>query len=221
MGLRVQDHPRLPQIGLAAEAERRTDCARDRNRQQGIGGSSGNEGGGPVPPPAGRPPARDPEDLEPEPAPLDSQARRRANRLVSRFKLGIDFDDCQVISVQRNRLASDQQQTLLSCSAVPAQIAPATERERMAAQVFEQLERSCPRVYGPPPLASDSDGDSVQRWYVNTDLRVTVRADDSVLVSHFRAVNILVLGSGDDVIKGKGKNPCAAMEALDVQQGKR
>jgi hypothetical protein len=152
---------------------------------------------------------------------LPQRMKDRANRLVARFGLSIDFQDCLPVNLVRETKAGLRPIHLMSCGAQTAPVPAATPEDALAAKVFARLEAACPRLYGPTPLATDNNGDAWQRLYVNSDLRVTVSAEDGVVVSHHRSMNLAVLGTLAEVAAGGGRDPCIVWRELDVQQGRR
>lgn len=156
-----------------------------------------------------------------EPSALPEPARARANALVARFGLRIAFDDCLSILVASPTPSGVQDVPIYSCAALPAPVPALRADYLLAQQAFANIEKRCPRVFGPPPMATDDNGDAFQRLYVNSNTRVTVSADQGVLVSHHRSMNVLQLGSAGQVAAGQGRDLCAAWQQLDVQQGRR
>lgn len=141
--------------------------------------------------------------------------KRRADRITYHLGLRVDWSDCESMRLLRGSDA-EALWTLLSCRAVQR-----TEddpdffasRDR-ADRVFAAIEARCPRGYGPPPLVTDAGLDEWQRRYANTDIRVTIDANDAVIVSHHRSTAIVKLGTVDEVISGRGQEPCAAWKRL-------
>lgn len=152
---------------------------------------------------------------------LSTRAKTNSDRMVARYGLRIDFDDCLEVQLDLQKSSEVKAPPILSCAALPAAAPPPTEEELLAERVFEQLESACPRIFGPPPMVTDIKGGLPQRVYVNTDTKVEVSASDGVFVSHHRTLNILRLGSAEEVAAGIGDDPCTAWRRLDVQQASR
>lgn len=152
---------------------------------------------------------------------MPKPAQDRANKLISRFGLRIDFEDCLQLTLVRETLTGPRAIPLMSCGALPAPVPSPSATDRLAEQAYRRLETACPRLYGPTPLATDHNGDAYQRLYINSDLRVTVSEADGVIVSHHRSMNTALLGPLAEVAAGGGHDPCAVWRELDVQQGRR
>ncbi len=144
------------------------------------------------------------------------KTRLRAERIVEHLPLSIDWSDCESITIALTYRADPEQVLVLSCGAVvaaPASEARLSERSR-ADRMFKMIERQCPRLYGPSPFVTNAGDRAWLRHYANSDLRVMINAEDEVLVSHFRSTQVVLLGKVDDILSGKGKDPCEAWKRL-------
>ena len=81
-------------------------------------------------------------------------------------------------------------------------------------RVFAAIESQCPRVFGPSPMVSDFGPDAAWRHYMNSDARIYVSPTKGVILTHFRALNPVALGSIDHVISNGGQDACAAWKQL-------
>ena len=152
---------------------------------------------------------------------LTAVVRKRLNRMVHRSGLSIDFADCEPMRIEREFGRGPQPLLMLSCAAFEGATPATASKLGAARQAFAMIESRCPRIFGPPPLATDDNGEFLQRLYVNSDARVTVSPEDGVLVSHFRSMKIIFLGSIDQVASGQGADPCLAWRELETQMGNR
>lgn len=105
---------------------------------------------------------------------------------------------------------------LLSCPASPErrddpQLAVDLAR---SGRVFAAIESTCPRIFGPSPMISDFGPDAVWRHYMNSDARIYISPTKGVILSHFRALNPVTLGSIDHVISNGGQDACEAWKQL-------
>lgn len=153
----------------------------------------------------------------------ESEFRERADRVVYRFGLRFDWNDCEEIRVMRDiadpSLPGYQTGVLLlSCRALAREADdPHYDSERAAAdRIFEVVERQCPRWFSPKPFVTDGDLKAWQRRYMNTDIRLTVSMSEGVMVSHFRSPNVVWLGMPADILAGKSNDFCAAVDKLGI-----
>lgn len=157
------------------------------------------------------------------------QFRARRDRVVYRFGLQIDWSDCEAIRLPmtplRARPATEGEPSstpgipLLSCRAGALQtLDPHYDDDlRRAELVFRALERQCPKVFGPPPMATNADLGAWRRFYMNSDARAVVSPTEGVSVSTFRSWKAAYLGTMDDVLAGRSKPACAAWKELDIE----
>ncbi|MCW7538972.1 hypothetical protein OOT46_14090 [Aquabacterium sp. A7-Y] len=147
-----------------------------------------------------------------------------------RFGLDVDWSDCETIVFGNPSAGSGLWATslhgeyrdgkigrrLLSCRAAPIQrVWPNYEAERKAAEaVFHKLERTCPRIYGPPAMATDRGVLQWQRFYPNTDAIVSVSETAGVIVQHGRRNIDQYLGSIEEVMQGKRPINCEMWSLL-------
>ncbi len=150
--------------------------------------------------------------------------RARADRIIYRFKLEIDWSDCEEILILRQAEVDPAHPEvgaarLLSCATRPRlHDDPGYARDlAVAEKAFGVLESQCPKVFGPPPMVTDGDLDAWQRRYMNSSARATVSMTDGVLISHFRSNQLIGLGSVADVIAGRGLHACQAWAKLGVR----
>ncbi len=148
---------------------------------------------------------------------------RRADRVTYHLGLRVDWSDCERILLLRGKgMVGDDEsgaQTLLSCKAGPR---PDDDPGFFAARdrvdrAFTAIEQRCPKIYAPAPLVTDAGLDEWQRRYANTDIRVTIDATDAVVVTHHRSTSIIRLGTVDEVVAGRGQDPCTAWKQLLTQ----
>jgi hypothetical protein len=169
----------------------------------------------------GRPPLADNERA--------ARARASYDRSVYRFGLVVDWGDCETLALRTpipgsaGRVAADPALP----SSVPAIVVSscaarthtgmdpdyATDKA-FAERVFAIVEAACPRVFGPPPMATNADLGAWHRHYVNSDARLLVSPADGVFVSHFSVLRSGRLGSVNEVLRGAGVAPCAAWAGL-------
>lgn len=150
--------------------------------------------------------------------------RARADRIIYRFKLEIDWSDCEEILILRQAEIDPAHPEvgaarLLSCATRPRlRDDPGYARDlAVVEKAFGVLESQCPKVFGPPPMVTDGDLDAWQRRYMNSSARATVSMTDGVLISHFRSNQLIGLGSVADVIAGRGLHACQAWAKLGVR----
>lgn len=157
----------------------------------------------------------------------DPQAQARARFLTYRFGLDIDWNDCERLRLETHEALSPgpdgkpppRGMALLSCAAIPRRDRDPVIDARVAQadRVFELLETRCPHIYAPRPFASDIGPVSVQRLYANHDARVTVSPVDGVMLTHFRSLDAVFLGSINEVIANGGRDACKAWDKLSRQ----
>lgn len=148
----------------------------------------------------------------------------RADRIIYRSGLQFDWADCEEVQIVHGSAAhtaadpSSGVTRLISCATKAREADDANYDSDLAYanRAFDVLERQCPHIFGPSPMATDGDLDAWQRRYMNTSARATVSFNDGVGISHFRSDRYVVLGSVDDVIAGKGKPACVAWDELGV-----
>lgn len=157
------------------------------------------------------------------------QFRARSDRVVYRFGLQIDWGDCEPIRLPMRPAGTSAEAEgdlratpgipLMSCRAVArTSVDPHYDEDRLhAEQAFHVLESQCPRVFGPPPMATNADLGAWRRFYMNSDARAIVSPTEGVSVSTFSSWKVAFLGSMDDVIAGRGKPACAAWKELDIE----
>lgn len=85
---------------------------------------------------------------------------------------------------------------------------PPTDRERLPARVFEQLERQCPRLFTPGEGRTTRITDGFVRHYVGADMRAYVMDDGRVLFKYWRALNQNVVGTVDEVLSPQFQLDC-------------
>jgi hypothetical protein len=132
------------------------------------------------------------------------ETEHRVNRLTQDLGLQVDWSDCERVSFMERDAVW---RTLLSCKAVPrASADPAFLAARTHVdQAFAALERRCPQIYGPPASTVAVGADMWQRYYSNLELRVTIDANDDIVVSHHRSMDVVRLGTVVDAINGRGE----------------
>lgn len=154
----------------------------------------------------------------------DAGAQARARYLTYRYGLDIDWSDCESLYLDTHEAGEPgpdgrpppRGMRLLSCAAVPRtdRDADIDARVAQADRVFELIETGCPRIFAPRPFASDIGPGSVQRLYANHDARLSVSPTDGVVLTHFRSLNAVFLGSIDEVIASGGRDACKAWDKL-------
>lgn len=156
------------------------------------------------------------------------QYRARHDRVVYRFGLQIDWDDCLALQLPmspvRARVAAGATAKsygipLMSCRAVPrVTVDSRYDADRAQAErAFHVLERQCPRIFGPSPMATNADLGAWRRFYMNSDARAVVSPTDGVSVSAFSSWKVAYLGSMEEVIAGRGKPACQAWKELSIE----
>ena len=109
--------------------------------------------------------------------------------------------------------------TLFSCRAMPRTDVDTALEARLARadRVFSLMERQCPKIFGPVPLATDIGDNVFQRRYANYDVRVSVSPKEGVTLTHFRSLSAITMGSIDHVIGNGGVDACTAWRKLNIQ----
>lgn len=173
--------------------------------------------------------------LLPTPPDLDSVEGDRSNLEKARYityplGLEIDWTDCVHIQLHgTNRPPATTSAGGVSTGRDSIRLVSCGSRQRVgrdpaidarivqADHVFKLIEAACPRIYGPPPFVSDVGPAFIQRLYVNSDARVSISPVDGVLLTHFRALTPVTLGSIDHVVATRGAEACNAWSKLNRQ----
>jgi hypothetical protein len=137
--------------------------------------------------------------------------------LTYRMGLRIEPTGCEVIRLLPKASTTGLDgPILLSCPVTPQRRddPQLTADLARSGQVFTAIESKCPRIFGPSPMVSDYGPEAVWRHYMNSDARVYVSPTKGVILSHFRALNPVTLGSIDHVISNGGQDACKAWKQL-------
>ncbi len=160
----------------------------------------------------------------------DRSGLEKARYITFPFGLEIDWTDCEHIQVH----GTSQPPTTTSAGGVATgrdsiRLVSCGSRQRIghdptvdarivqADHVFKLIETACPKIFGPPPFVSDVGPAFIQRLYVNSDARVSISPVDGVLLTHFRALTPVTLGSIDHVVATRGAEACNAWSKLNRQ----
>ncbi len=146
------------------------------------------------------------------------EGRARLDHLISRFGIRVNYKDCQVIRLKRMLDHNVVYRSWASCAVIAAPRPSSTVFEETARRAFERIQAQCPKVFSPVPLAMDSDGESAQVMYLNSEVVVTILRGNGVSLSHHRSMNREWLGSPEDVAEGLGRDACEAWRRLERQQ---
>lgn len=150
--------------------------------------------------------------------PVDAQAlpARQLAAQLQHLGVAVDWNDCLDLRIARHR--APEPVWLRSCAARSGiELSPENLRQRACAdRVFARIEGQCPHVFAPRPLASDNNLTHWQRRYTSSGARITVSPTDGVVLSHFRTLTTVNLGSADDVAAGRGLPACEAWQRLDL-----
>ena len=76
------------------------------------------------------------------------------------------------------------------------------------ADVFERIEKACPRFFPPSKSRPVHAEDSIGQFYPITDVRVLVDQSEEVFFKYFRAMNPTRIGSVADIRRGDFTLPC-------------
>ena len=87
---------------------------------------------------------------------------------------------------------------------------------RLHAEVFESLERSCPRIFRAGEGRNARLHGALVRFYTASDTRVMVDDKDYVYYKYFRAINYSPLASVDEVLSGEFRFPCDKIDGRYV-----
>jgi hypothetical protein len=173
--------------------------------------------------------------LMPLPPTLEDNNSDRSNLEKARYVtyplgLEIDWADCERIQFHgASRPSAPHGQALTSAGADSVRLVSCGARKtagrdpviddriRQADQIFKLIEEACPEIYGPPPFVSDVGPAFIQRLYVNSDARVSVSSTEGVLITHFRAMTPVTLGTIDHVVATRGAEACNAWSKLNRQ----
>jgi hypothetical protein len=110
--------------------------------------------------------------------------------------------------------------------ACPARYDPAMAvRAREAAKdpaadaVFEAVEKLCPRFFPPGEAQTSRIEDGATRHYGQSDTRVYVMDDGTVLYKFWRSINAVTVGSRADILAGRARLDCRKIRASTWRSG--
>jgi hypothetical protein len=147
--------------------------------------------------------------------------------MLARLGLDVDWSDCVRIDYRAARAGTDSwywnfhprpaspedgDRKLMSCAAIAAPLPDAKVKAEgaLADRVFSALEKSCPTVYSPVPMATEHGLSAWERLYANTDTLVSVSMEKGVYSSRERIIAPRFIGTVDDVLNGRMESHCEA-----------
>lgn len=93
-------------------------------------------------------------------------------------------------------------------SSAGSEISPLRSQSTRYDQTFDRVERHCPRFFPPGGAASARIDGGELRIYSDTEMKLYVLDDGSVLYKYYRALNPVRIGTMDEVLKGTAVPDC-------------
>lgn len=159
---------------------------------------------------------------------LDGEERAGVNGLLAAFGVQLNNDDCIVGELPHGhgtvKVTNAKNESivarLLFCPAHfseelrtrTLQVRQLDPRMKRIDKAFDELEKQCPNVFGPPGAVPTLGANSqFARSYLMTDAILMADKDDSLYFSAYGSPKVELLGSPEDVSAGRARTACAQL----------
>lgn len=155
---------------------------------------------------------------------VPADLRPMVDRLFQRLGIRANFSDCLAIRLMAPPLGKPERlaaTVIASCGIVEREDGRGPgydEAVKQANRVFSAAESSCPTVFSPPPMVTEGVPGLFARRYISSDAVLTLKEGELIL-SHNRAMGLVLLGREQDILAGRPVDACGAWKMLMSKEG--